>query len=366
MTADRKKVLFLIPSMVGGGAERFFAILLKHLDRRRFEPELGLLRAEGEYMGEIPDDVVVHTLNVSRARYALPGIVRLVWRLRPRTILSTLPQMNMMVTLSRPLLPRGTRVLLQEAADPSGFVREEVRHKRVWLWFYRHCYRHADRVLCLSRAMVDDMASSFRVPREKLLSIYYPVDVERVTLAGSESGNPFSGPGPHLLAAGRLTRQKGFDVLLDAMPTMLQQLPGARLTILGHGPLQEELRHQAQGLGISNAVDFPGFQQNPWRYIQHASAFVLPSRYEGLPNVLLEALVLGTPIVASDCPGAIREVQNCGVEVILVPPEDPAALSQAIISICRAPKRSPGSQMSQSAANKFGLSRILNEYSDLL
>ena len=84
MSTAPKKVLLLIPTLKGGGAERFFSILLRHLDRSSFEPHLALLQAEGEYLRDLPSDVVVHDLACSRARYAPPGIVRLVWKLRPR------------------------------------------------------------------------------------------------------------------------------------------------------------------------------------------------------------------------------------------------------------------------------------------
>src|SRR5713101_3989469 len=119
MTSGRKRILLLIPNLAGGGAERFFSILLRHLDRNCFEPHLALLQAQGEYMRDVPEDVVVHDLKCSRSRYALPGLVRLIWKLRPQTVLSTLPPTNVALVLSRPFLPRGTRLLLSEAVLAS-------------------------------------------------------------------------------------------------------------------------------------------------------------------------------------------------------------------------------------------------------
>src|SRR5690348_9035404 len=95
MTLPRKKILFLIPSLAGGGAERVFAMLLAHIDRARFEPHLGVLRDQGEYMRDVPTDVNIHHLNISRVRYAILSIVRLVWRVRPSVILSTLGYLNL-------------------------------------------------------------------------------------------------------------------------------------------------------------------------------------------------------------------------------------------------------------------------------
>ena len=366
MTAQRRKVLFLIPSLEGGGAERVFSMLLRHLDRSRFEPHLAVLQAEGAYLRDIPQDVVVHNLNISRVRYALPRVVRLVWKVRPRTLLSTLRHLNLALILAKPFLPRGTRLLVREAAIVSTVLREERTHPRLWAWLYRHLYGRADAVVCLSDSMVEDLVVNFSLPREKLVRIYNPVDIERVRQLGGVGENPYASAGPHLVAAGRLCRQKGFDVLLEAMPTVLKNLPGAQLAILGEGPLQSDLTEQAQRLGLNDKVRFLGFQQNPWPWLKHADLFVLPSRYEGLPNALLEALALGTPVVASDCPGGIREVQNCDGGIAVVPMEDPDALALAIITVGRRSGFSAGRETTDHRIlNRFDLQQIVGEYSKL-
>src|SRR5258707_4018592 len=278
MTGGRKKVLFLIPSLEGGGAERVFSMLLRHLDRTRFEPHLAILQAGGTYLRDIPSDVAVHDLKVSRVRYALPSIVRLVWKIRPQTLLSTLQHLNLALILAKPLLPRGTKLLVREAAIVSTVLREERAHPQFWAWLYRHLYGRADAVICLSDSMVDDLVVNFGLPREQLVRIYNPVDIGRVRQLADVGENPYSSPGPHLVAAGRLTRQKGLDILLDALPAVLQRFPSAQLAILGEGPLQAELTEQAQRLGLNGRVHFLGFQQNPWLYFKHADVFVLPSR----------------------------------------------------------------------------------------
>jgi glycosyltransferase involved in cell wall biosynthesis len=359
-------VLFLIPSLEGGGAERVFSLLLCHLDRRRFEPHLAILQAQGAYLKDIPQDVVVHDLKVSRVRYALPRVLRLSWRLRPQALLSTLGHLNLALILAKPLLPPGSRLLVRQAAIASSVLPEETQHPGVWEWLYRHFYGRADKIICLSDSMVDDMIQHFGLPREKLVRIYNPVDIERVQELAKIGNTPFSGPGPHLVAAGRLARQKGFDVLLDAMPAVLEHFPSARLTILGEGPLRFSLADQARRLNLTDAVRFPGFQQDPWRYLKHADLFVLSSRYEGLPNIMLEAMALGTPVVATDCPGAIREVQDCDDRMLVVPTENPAALGRAIISVCEAGRtRCEKPEELSQRMGRFSLPQAVREYSKL-
>jgi glycosyltransferase involved in cell wall biosynthesis len=367
MIDRRHKVLLLIPTLGGGGAERFFTLLLRYLDRNLFEIHLALLQVHGEYLQDVPADVVVHDLNASRARYSLPGLVRLIWKLRPRAVLSTLPQANVALTFSRPFLPRDIKLFIAEAALTSAEMKEDLPHPRLWTWLYRSFYKRADKVLCLCDSMVDDLAANYDVPREKLTRIYYPVDVNHVRRMAAAEENPYLGPGPHLVAVGRLCRQKGFDILLNAMAAVRDHFPTVHLTILGQGPLLCELTEQARRLDLAETAQFIGFRENPWPHLRNADVFVLPSRFEGLPNVLLEALALGTPVVATDCPGAIREVQAGGAQMTVVPPEDPAALAAGIVAACnlyslhRQNGGGPKTDM-----GRFDLQRVVEEYSGLL
>jgi len=366
MNSNRKKILFVIPSLAGGGAERVFTTLLAHLDRTRFECHLGLLQDKGSYMRDVPADVRVHHLNISRVRYALPGIIRLTRKLRPHVVLSTLGHLNLALILARPFLPRGTKLLIRESAIATSFLEDWMRHPQLWKWLYRRLYKRADKVVCLSDSMVNDLVEHFDVPRAKLVRIYNPVDVKKVQEAADAAPNPYAGPGPHLVAVGRLTRQKGFDVLLSALPRVLERVPNATLTILGQGPLETHLAEQAENLRLINKVAFLGFQENPWRYLKHADLFVLPSRYEGTPNILLEALVLGVPVVATDCPGGTREIQSRNPQIVLVPPENAGALAEAIITACTSPKRPEDTRHLEQRLCAFDLHRIVSEYSQLL
>jgi glycosyltransferase involved in cell wall biosynthesis len=367
MNSGQKKILFLLPSLAGGGAERVFSVLLRHLDRSSFELHLAVLQAQGPYRKDIPKDVVLHDLQVSRVRYSLPSIVKVAWKVRPQAVLSTLEHLNLALILAKPFLPSGMRLLVREAVIPSACIAEESRHPSIWIWLYRHLYKRADKVVCLSDSMVDDMVEQVKIPRQKLVRIYNPVDIMRVQELSQIGASPFLGSGPHLVAAGRLCRQKGFDILLVAMPTVREHFPQVSLSILGEGPLRADLTEQARGLGLMEAVRFPGFQENPWRFMRRADLFVLPSRYEGLPNAVLEALVLGKRVVATDCPGGIQEIQECSDLVVIVPPEDPRALAEAIVAACKAARLDQGPpQATTEALSKFSVSQIVGEYSKLL
>ncbi|HEV2992044.1 MAG TPA: glycosyltransferase [Candidatus Angelobacter sp.] len=368
----RKKIVFLIGSLAGGGAERVFVTLLRHLDRSYFEPHLVLLRAGGEFACQVPRDVAIHTLRGGQQRRTPLGLlllmwslIQLLWKIRPRIVLST-GRINLMLALARPLLPRGTKLLIRECSVLSVRLKTDTRYPNLWRWLYKRLYRRADNVVCPSDSMVKDMTEQFHLPHQQPMRIYNPIDLDLVRELGRSGGNPYSGAGPHLVAAGRLSNEKGFDLLLAAMPKVVECLPDVRLTILGQGPLQNELAEQVKKLGLQESVSFVGFQQNPWPYLCHADLFVLPSRRESFGNVLLEALALETPAVAADCPGAIREIYGSNPSVRLVPAGNSIVLAEAIIERCRAARHEPiHAKASPDWINKFALQRIIGEYSAL-
>ena len=367
VTSQRRKLLLCIPDLEAGGAERVFSVLLQHLDRSCFEIHLAVLRAAGQYMQDVPQDVAIHLLGAARVRYTPLGILRLAWKLRPHTIFSTLGHLNVAVIAARPFMPSGTRVLIREATVPASFLQQVPRHPRLWRWLFRLFYKRADRIVCLSNSTIDELVVDFKVPREKLVRIYNPIDMEKVHALAELEGNPFCGSGPHLLSVGALRPEKGIDLLIEAMPSVLRHLPGAQLTVLGEGPQLRDLTEQSGKLGLSGNVRFLGFQKNPWRYMRFADVFVLPSRFEGLPNALLEALTVGVRVVATDCPGGIREIQSHDSRMVLAPSENPAALAEAIISACKFPATNSCSrQSSQHMLAEFDLPQVMHEYSKLL
>jgi len=210
------------------------------------------------------------------------------------------------------------------------------------------------------------MVEHLGISRDKLVRIYNPVDVEMVRRLAEGAESPFTGPGPQVIAMGRLQREKAYDVLLQAFSIVLKSFPQAQLAILGEGPLETQLKKQAVELGVAHAVAFPGFQKNPWPYVKHADLFVLASRFEGLPNALLEVLALGVPVVATDCPGGVREIQKSVREIVLVPPEDHVALAAGIVAALSNPTgERPSSQQVAEGLSDFDLQHAIREYSQL-
>ncbi len=333
----RKRILFIVPAFTNGagGAERVITTILRHLDRSDIECHLATILPGTQFLEDLPEDVTIHRLNVSRMRYALAPVVRLVRRLKPDTVLSTVGYANVLLVVARPFLPANTRIIIREATTPSGFLKHEAHNPALWKFFYRHVYPRADQIICLTDAMQRDFHDTFHIPAKKLVRIYNPVDKASVRAHAVSAKNPYSGEGPNIVAAGRLRREKGLDLLIDALSLVRRHIPGAQATILGEGPEEPALRKQVLELGLQSAVQFSGFQQNPWTYLAHADLFVLPSRLEGMPNALLEALALDTPVVATNCVEAISELQSLDSRIVTTLPDDAAALADTILSVLK-------------------------------
>lgn len=202
----------------------------------------------------------------------------------------------------------------------------------LWKWAYRGFYHKLDGVICQSEAMRADLTSQFRVPLDKAVVIHNPVNVKEARYLAEEPlpcgwGSADEGAALRLVAAGRLSPEKGFDLLIEALALCSDLSP--RLTLLGDGPLESDLRARAASLGVLDQICFVGFQGNPYPWFAHADAFVLASRYEGFPNAMLEALACGTPVIATPVPG-VREILGAIPECELAETISASALARAI------------------------------------
>jgi len=299
------KLLLLIPHLGGGGAERVVALLARYLDPRRFEVHLGLIAQDFAGADALPAHVQVHRLERHRVRRAGLALVRLAHRIEPDIILGGMAHLNFLVLLLKPLLPRRTRVLVrQNTTASSAATSRRVR------FAYRHLYPRADGILCQSQAMADDLADRFVIPRDRLVVLANPIEVPPHTAADAGNRNFFwpSAGWPRILAVGRLSPEKGIDLLLRAFAQILPQFPRAHLAVLGVGPEAAALKMLSRELLLEDTVTFAGHRQDLADCYAEATLFVQPSRYEGMPNALLEAGAAGLPIVATPSSGGVCDL----------------------------------------------------------
>lgn len=361
------KVLFAIPALDKGGPDRVFFELLRTIDRARFTPMLVTSEPDGYYLARLPKDVVVHHLGHEDSvatRYPVLPLARLVWRLRPGVVLATL-RMGFTAGMARPLFPRGTRLIVRPAnhltQNHGELIRAAPLKHRVSYALTRFAMTRADHLICQGGDIAGDLA---RLGVARPMSVIgNPIDLDEVDrLAADDVTLPGS---PALLAVGRLTRQKGFDVLLPAFATLCAEAAGAHLTIVGTGPDQAALERQRDELGLRDRVTFRGFVQNPYPLMRAADLYVLSSRYEGFPNVALEALACGTPVVATSCPG-VAELILPGVNGWLAPVEDVDGLARALALATRERATLTPDALRESVRSRFETKLITRRYEDTI
>jgi glycosyltransferase involved in cell wall biosynthesis len=231
-------------------------------------------------------------------------------------------------------------------------------------------YLQADAIVAVSDGVADDLAAHAGFPRERITAVHNPVvGPDLLAKAGEHLDHPWFAPGepPVILGAGRLHPQKDFSTLIRAFAQVRAKRP-ARLVILGASSPTEpaqavELKALPDALGVAEDVAMPGFVDNPFAFIARASAFVLSSRYEGLPGVLIQALACGTPVVSTDCPSGPREILDDGQFGTLVSVGDEAALAQAIENTLDDP---PAPERLRARAQLFTVERAATRYLELL
>lgn len=339
--AQDRKISVVLHDLRGGGAERMMLRIAKGMCDRGRNVDLVLVKAQGEFLQDIPDTVRVIDLDSPSVASAIPLMVRYLRKEAPTSILTALTHMNVAVAAARWLARSKARLVLSERNQIS-LKAAAVRAWRQRLVYagVRFAYPLADAVTAVSKGVANDVLQFARVKPQNVQVIYNPAFGDDLIVRSQEPlDHPWFAQGqpPVVLAVGRLHHQKGFDILLDAFSAVLAERP-CRLIILGEGEQRETLERQAQQLGIAAYVQFPGFVKNPYAYMSRSALFVLSSRWEGLPGALIEAMACGCAVVATDCPSGPAEIIENGAQGSIVPVEDSDALAAAMLEALNTPR----------------------------
>ena len=330
------RFLVVAVTLRGGGAERQVVHLLNELNRDQFEPYLYLFKEEGIYLDDLPEDLPLISPRVEY-KVELPRVLmhlrRTILSLEPDVAFSNMwPETASLISVCRSLpAQKRPKVIVGIQNNPRFYGLWRIRTVQ-WL------RSDIDRLVACSSGVREALVNihpSFRQARviPNSVDLHSIREQARQPLEHSWLDDSV----PILVAMGRLVEQKGFHHLLPAIHLLQRRLP-VRLWILGKGPLKQELEQQARELGISGDVEFLGFQSNPFKYIARSDVFVLSSLWEGLPSVLVEAMGLGLPVVATRAPHGPEDVIEDGVTGYLVPVADPKAMAMSIEYVLSNPR----------------------------
>lgn len=323
------KILLIQGGFGAGGAEKIVAMIAAHRDRLGDDVHVAgmTLAKEGSYFA-YPETVTLHPMHGQEAPkrniqwHRLRHIRRVISEVEPDVVVAFLTKINTLTLLAT--IGKKVPVIISERNN----LRAQAVHP-LWRKLQQVLARRAGAIIMQTERACEDLPKALRCQAEVIANPCAPLpDAQNA-----------SGPNvKHLVAVGRLERQKGFDLLMKAMASIRDQFPEIQLTIFGEGSQRMALEKQRDDLGLTDIVLMPGVSNNPGGWMANADALVFPSRFEGFPNVLAEATVCGLPVVAADCGYGPSELIRDGENGLLVPTENVDALANAIVRLASEPE----------------------------
>jgi glycosyltransferase involved in cell wall biosynthesis len=335
---SERRIAFFLPTLAGGGAERVALNLLAGMLELDIPLDLVVADTAGPYLDQVPDRVRLVNLGTARVMKAIPSLAGYLKETQPVALLSHMNHANVAAILAKELARSKTKLVVVEH-DTLSASKSKLQRSRFLPLFMKWLYPRADAIVGVSQGVAADLDSELGFKPGTVKTVYNPVVDRQLKLkAQAPLDHPWFAPGspPVFVAVGRLTPQKDFANLIRAFAIVRQQRP-ARLIILGEGDTRSDLEAEIATLGIAADVSLPGFDANPYAYMANAATFVLSSRWEGLPTVLIEAMACGSAVVSTDCPSGPQEILAAGKYGLLVPIENSPALAAAMLQTLENP-----------------------------
>lgn len=343
MKTEMQRVDFFLPSLEGGGAEKSAVVLANQLSSMGFQVGIILVKAEGPLLAAVSPSVEVVSLGKRRVRSSLWALVRLLSMRRPSVVLSFLTHANIVAALAKKLCPHHFRLILSQH---SVISHQNLRQLRIGGQPLKRiaslCYPLADHIIAVSEGVRNDLLKLLGLPPEQIGMIHNPVNIDQVQFqAQANVGHRWlrkGGDRPFVLlvGVGRLVPDKHFDVFLRAVAKIAEKTQ-VKALILGDGPMRDELVAYADYLGLGSDVEFLGFQGNPYPYIAGSDCLIMSSQSEAFSVVLVEALAVGCPVVATDCDFGPREILAGGQFGRLAEVGDSNGLAVSALATLRKP-----------------------------
>lgn len=306
--APKTRILFILPSLCAGGAERVISIVSQNIDKELFDP---ILLVAGSAKDTVYDVSKVKTIYLDKSRIltALPLLILKILKLKPQIVVSSIAHVNTAMSIIAPFF-KNTKFIGREATVLSKRKGEKQSNKWSPINLIDNGFKNLDAIICQSQDMAEDMILNYRVPENKIHVINNPIsDFPPLKIHQ---------PPPEIkrfITVGRLTEVKGHLRLLQILSKLDYPF---EYTIIGEGSLKDPIFQKAKELGINNKIKHIPFTREVNDYLTKNDMFLQGSYVEGFPNALLESCVAGTPVIAFNVPGGTKEIVMDGINGYLV------------------------------------------------
>jgi glycosyltransferase involved in cell wall biosynthesis len=365
------RLLYIIPSLVPGGAEKLSVSFLNKIDRNAFDPALCTFERKGELFDQLPKHLSSFNLG-KRARLSffrlLFSLRRTVRRYKPDVIFSRNWYANLISVIAKKAFLFKPRLLVFiEHNELRDLSRKQVKmsvKKIIMHWIFRN----SDKVVVVSHGVKKELRKEFHISRKKIAVINNAVDINLIrALKDCEPAKMrwFNETIPVIVSMGKLLPRKGFPDLIKAFK-IVRAKRDCRLVIIGQGEEKRNLSALIKLYNLESDMQLAGYLDNPYPSISRAKVFAFPSYWEGFGNVIIEAMACGVPVVATNCPYGPDEIIQDNMNGLLVPVGDVQAMAEALLRILD--DHALHARLSQSAlgrANDFDVGRMVRAYEQL-
>lgn len=328
----KTKIVFFMPGLHGGGAEKVAVNIIREINQDKYDLHLVLTEKKGKYLDLIPDYVIVHNLNAQKTILSIFKLRKVILDIKPDIIFSTLFRTHIAVDLALLGLKFKPQTIFRSPNSPKLLI-ENNQLNIVMKCLLERAYKNANSIIAQTPEMKEEIVKYHFVDKKKITVFLNPIDRKLIDSKIENIESPFNTNYINVVAAGRLTQQKGFDVLIKSFADVISENNKYRLHIIGEErDAKEELLHLIDKLNLKEYVSLLGFKSNPYQYFYYCDLYVLSSRWEGLPNTVLENLYLKKPIVSTRCIPFMNELIENGKNGILVEVENKKSLAEAILN----------------------------------
>lgn len=357
-------IVFYLPDLRAGGAERVIINLVNSFHNDSDLPIALLLgRKEGKLLDQIPKGIKVYVLDGRSAKTSVIPLIKFCHKYKPDVIFATLGA-SLAIALAKPFIPKSIKIInrLGNTIGAEKLLYKNHLKRLFYIYANKMIGKASDNLIFQCNYMADDYMKETGVRPSDYTVIYNPVDIQKIE---NLSGELFHA-GYDLVAVGRLDPQKDYATLLSACKTLKEKGINFSLAILGEGKLKDQLTEQIRQDGLDEHVFLLGYIKNPYPYIANSQYLISSSLYEGFSNVIIEALCLGTPVIATDCPGGNKETIYPNINGYLCEPSNACVMAETIELALRKKDQFNRVQLKDSATAKYNLRKIGKAYQKVI